>query len=408
MMKVLLKSALIHDPTSTHHGKRRDVLLQGNRILTIASEIQDTRAKTINATGYIVSRGWIDLGARSGEPGMEFKEDFTSLKNAARRGGYAKVAILPSTLPVTDTKSAILFITQHSDQELEFLPIGALSEKLQGKQLAEMFDMQQAGAVAYSDDRGDVGTELMCRALEYSQNLSGRIMVIPIDRGVNGNGQMHEGLTSVSLGMKGIPNLAEDIRVQRDLELLRYCGGRLHFSLISSARSVDLVRKAKRDGLNVTCSVAAHQLLFSDDSLTSFDSNFKVIPPFRSKEDKKALLAGLKDGTIDAIVSDHCPEDIEHKVREFEDASFGISSLEATFCTAFTALEKHMSASEILEKFTSGPEKILGITPESIEEGAHVSVFRAEGNTDFTSDNWQSKSKNSPVIGMQLRGEVFR
>jgi dihydroorotase len=318
------------------------------------------------------------------------------------------VAILPSTLPVTDTKTAILFITQHSDQELEFLPIGALSEKLQGKQLAEMFDMQQAGAVAYSDDRGDVGTELMCRALEYSQNLPGRIMVLPIDRGVNGNGQMHEGLTSVSLGMKGIPNLAEDIRVQRDLELLRYCGGRMHFSLISSARSVDLVRKAKRDGLNVTCSVAAHQLLFSDDSLTSFDSNFKVIPPFRSKEDKKALLAGLKDGTIDAIVSDHCPEDIEHKVREFEDASFGISSLEATFCTAFTALEKHMTAGEILEKFTSGPEKILGITPESIEEGAHVSVFCAEGNTDFTANNWQSKSKNSPIIGMQLRGEVFR
>jgi dihydroorotase len=154
--------------------------------------------------------------------------------------------------------------------------------------------------------------------------------------------------------------------------------------------------------------VAAHQLLFSDDSLTSFDSNFKVIPPFRSKEDKKALLAGLKDGTIDAIVSDHCPEDIEHKVREFEDASFGISSLEATFCTAFTALEKHMTASEILEKFTSGPEKILGITPESIEEGAHVSVFCAEGNTDFTANNWQSKSKNSPIIGMQLRGEVFR
>jgi len=408
MIKVLLKSALIHDPTSAHHGKRRDVLLQGNRILTIANEIQDSRSKTVNANGHIVSRGWIDLAARSGEPGMEFKEDFRSLKNAARRGGYVKVAIFPSALPVTDNKSAIHFISKHSDQQIEFLPIGALSENLDGKQLAEMFDMQQAGAIAYSDDRGDIGTELMLRALEYSQNLQGRIMVLPCDRRVNWNGQMHEGLISVSLGLKGIPNLAEDIRVQRDLELLRYSGGRLHFTLISSSRSVDLVRKAKRDGLNVTCSVAAHQLLFCDDSLTSFDSNFKVIPPFRSKEDKKALIAGLKDGTIDAIVSDHCPEDIEHKKREFEDANFGISSLESTFCTAFTALEKHMSASEIMEKFTSGPEKILGITPNSIDEGAHVSVFCAEGNTDFTAHSWQSKSKNSPVIGMKLRGEVYQ
>ena len=407
MMKLLLKSALIYDATSAHHGKKRDILLQGNRILSIAPEIQENRVKTVDGKGLIISRGWTDLVARSGEPGMEYKEDFSSLKNAARRGGFAQVALLPSTTPVIDTKSAIQFIANQSDQHITFLPIGALSENLQGKQLTEMFDLQQAGAVAYSDDRGSISTELMCRALEYSQSVSGRVMVLPFDRGVNGNGQMNESLVSVSLGMKGIPNLAEDIRVQRDIELLRYCGGRIHFMLISSARSVEYIRKAKREGLNVTCSVAAHQLMFNDDSLKTFDSNFKVLPPFRSKEDRKALIAGLKDHTIDAIVSDHSPEDVEHKIREFEDANFGISSIEATFCTAFTALEKQMSVNEIIEKFTTGPERVLGIAPKSVDVGASVSIFRADSHTDFTAENWQSKSKNSPVIGMTLRGEVF-
>jgi dihydroorotase len=177
--------------------------------------------------------------------------------------------------------------------------------------------------------------------------------------------------------------------------------------LISTGRSVELIRKAKRDGLQVTCGVAAHQLLFSDEHLTGFDSNFKVIPPLRSKEERKALIAGLKDGTIDVIVSDHCPEDVEHKVREFEDANFGISSIESTFCTAYTALEKYMTAEEIIEKFTTGPERTLGLQGQSVGEGAHVSVFNPESNSEFTSATWLSKSKNSPVIGMSLRGEVY-
>lgn len=406
MMKVLLKSALIYDPTSPHHGKKRDLLLQGNRLLSIAPEIQDSKANTINGKGLIVSRGWTDLAARSGEPGSEYKEDLKSLKNAARRGGYTRVALLPSTFPVADNKSAVRFIKEHSESGLELIPIGALSQKLEGKQLAEMFDMQQVGARAFSDDRGNIGTELMCRALEYSRNLNSVVMVLPWDRGLNGNGQMHEGPVSVSLGMKGIPNQAEEIRVQRDIELLRYCGGRLHFMLISTARSVELIRKAKRDGLQVTCGVAAHQLLFSDEHLTSFDSNYKVIPPLRSKEERKALIAGLKDGTIDVIVSDHCPEDVEHKVREFEDANFGISSIESTFCTAFTALEKHMTTEEIIEKFTTGPERALGLSCHSVGEGAHISIFNPESNTEFIAATWLSKSKNSPVIGMSLRGAV--
>jgi len=409
MIKVLLKSALILDPASQHHGKKRDVIIQGNTLLSIASELNDSKSRIVPGKGWIVSRGWTDLSARSGEPGAEYKEDFQSLLAAAHRGGYTRVAVLPSTSPVVDNKGAIQFMLTKSNARVEVMPIGALSQHLEGKQLSEMYDMQQGGAAAFSDDRGDLGTELMCRALEYSKNIGATIMVLPIDRGLNNNGQMHEGAVSVSLGMKGIPNLAEELRVQRDIELLRYCGGRLHFSLISSARSVDLIRKAKREGLQVTCAIAAHQLMFSDEHLQSFDSNFKVLPPFRGKDDRKGLIAGLKDGTIDAIVSDHCPEDVEHKVREFEDAHFGISSIEATFCTAFTALEKNLTPEEIVEKFTSGPERVLGLSAQPLEEGfgAPVSIFNPEENTMFDANTWVSKSKNSPVIGMQLRGRVM-
>ncbi len=409
MMKVLLKSALILDPASRHHGKKRDVIIQGNTLLSIATELNDPKARVVPGKGWIVSRGWTDITARSGEPGAEYKEDFQSLLAAANRGGFVRVAVLPSTLPVVDNKSAVQFMLTKSNSRVEVLPIGALSQQLEGKQLAEMFDMQQAGAAAFSDDRSNLSTEIMCRALEYSKNLGATLMVLPIDRGLNGNGQMHEGPISVSLGMKGIPNLAEELRVQRDIELLRYCGGRLHFMLISSGRSVDLIRKAKREGLHVTCAVAAHQLLFTDDQLQTFDTNFKVLPPFRGKEDRKALIAGLKDGTIDAIVSDHSPEDVEHKVREFEDANFGISSIEATFCTAFTALEKNLTPEEIIEKFTAGPERVLGLSAQPLEEGfgAPVSIFNPEENTSFDANTWVSKSKNSPVIGMQLRGRVM-
>jgi dihydroorotase len=409
MTKTLLKSALILDSASKHHGKKRDVLIQGNTLLSIAAEITDAKAKVLPGKGWVVSRGWTDATARCGEPGFEYKEDFSSLRAAAVKGGWTRMAILPSTQPAVDNKSAVRFIQSQSASTIEFIPIGALSQNLEGKQLSEMYDMKQAGAVAFSDDHGNVSTELMCRALEYSKNLHTAVMVLPLDRGLNASGQMHESAVSVSLGMKGIPSLAEELRVQRDIELLRYSGGRLHFTLISTSKSVDLVRKAKREGLQVTCAVAAHQLLFTDEDLRTFDTNLKVLPPFRGKDDRKALIQGLKDGTIDAIVSDHCPEDIEHKVREFEDADFGISSVQTAFCAALTALEKHLSIEEIIEKFTGGPERILGLSAQPLEEGfgSPVSIFNPEEQTEFTAEGWSSKSKNSPLIGRTLKGKVY-
>lgn len=409
-MKTLIKSALIHDPNSTHHGKRRDVLLDKGIIAQIGTGLADPKAKLIEGNGLMVTAGWIDLKANFCDPGVEYKEDLTSGMAAASRGGFRKVVLMPSTWPVIDSKATVEYILRNATHpQVEVMVAGSLSDKMEGKQLSEMYDMHSAGAIAFTDDKKNVGTELMSRALEYAKNFGGLIMSFPYEKSLSPHGQMNEGAVSVSLGMKGIPHVSEEMRVQRDLELLRYHGGRLHFMLISTSKSVELIRKAKKEGLQVTCSIAAHQLSFLDEDLRTFDSNYKVLPPFRTKEERKALIAGIKDGTIDAICSDHTPEDIEHKVREFEDAEFGISSIETAFPSAWTALSPHMDIEDVMPLFTSGPAKILGISQPSISEGnpASITAFTPTETTTFSKDAWKSKSYNSPFLGKTLNGKVL-
>ncbi|MBX7052279.1 MAG: dihydroorotase [Flavobacteriales bacterium] len=409
-MKTLIKSALIHDPNSTHHGKRRDVLLDKGIIAQIGTGLADPKAKLIEGNGLMVTAGWIDLKANFCDPGVEYKEDLTSGMAAASRGGFRKVVLMPSTWPVIDSKATVEYILRNATHpQVEVMVAGSLSDKMEGKQLSEMYDMHSAGAIAFTDDKKNVGTELMSRALEYAKNFGGLIMSFPYEKSLSPHGQMNEGAVSVSLGMKGIPHVSEEMRVQRDLELLRYHGGRLHFMLISTSKSVELIRKAKKEGLQVTCSIAAHQLSFLDEDLRTFDSNYKVLPPFRTKEERKALIAGIKDGTIDAICSDHTPEDIEHKVREFEDAEFGISSIETAFPSAWTALSPHMDIADVIPLFTSGPAKILGISQPSISEGnpASITAFTPTETTAFSKDTWKSKSYNSPFLGKTLNGKVM-
>lgn len=409
-MKTLIKSALVVDPSSAHHGKRRDILIHNKKIVSIAASIDEASAKTITAKGLCVSPGWIDLKANFCDPGFEYKENLQSGVEAAERGGFKTVVLMPSTFPVTDSRTGIEnTISKTAKSEVQILQTGCLSEKMEGKQLSEMFDMFSAGALAFTDDKNNVSTELMSRALEYSKNFDGLIMSFPYDRGVSAQGQIHEGAASVSLGMKGIPHVSEELRIQRDIELLRYNGGRLHFMLISTAKSVELIRKAKKEGLSITCGIAAHQLSFLDEDLKTFDTNLKVLPPFRTREDKKAIINGLKDGTIDAICSDHTPEDVEHKVREFEDAAFGLAGIETAFCAAFTVLEKSLSLEEIIAKFTSGPAGILGQEKQTIAEGEDddITIFSTEENTLFTRSSWKSKSMNNPFLEQELRGRVY-
>jgi dihydroorotase len=409
-MNTLIKSALVIDPKSPHHGKTRDILLRNGVISEIAARIDAPKATVIKGKGLCVSPGWIDLRANFRDPGAEYKETFRSGTEAAKAGGFTRVVLMPSTSPVVDHKAGVEYIVSKNAQlPVHLYATGTLSAQQEGKQLSEMADMSAAGAIAFTDDKSPVSTELMCRALEYSRNFNGLLMTFPLDPGINPGAMMHEGPTSTAMGLKGTPALAEELRVYRDLELLKYSGGRLHISLISTAGSVEMIRKAKKSGLQVTCAVAAHQLAFTDEDMIGFDSNLKVMPPFRSAADRKALIAGLKDGTIDAICSDHSPEDHEHKVLEWEYANYGISGIQTAFHCALQSTEGKLEPAELIGKFTSGPAKVLGVNTSVIREGdaAEITVFSTEESTHFTRENWKSLSFNSPFLGKEMKGRVY-
>jgi dihydroorotase len=409
MARTLLSSVYVFDPTSKHHGKTRDVLLDKGKIVEIAAKIADLKATKIKVPGMCISPGWIDLAARFCDPGEEFKEDLHSGALAAKRGGFKRVVVLPNSISPADSKSQIEYITRANQHgPVTLLPAGSLSAKGEGKQLAEMADMATSGAVAFTDDKRSVSTELMTRALDYARNFGGLVFSFPMDLGVVPGGLMHEGAVSTSLGMKGIPHVAEELRLMRDISLLRYTGGELHVSLISTANSVNLIREAKEEGLNITCAVAAHQLCFTHADLQGFDSNLKVMPPFRTEEDLDALIEGLADGTIDAIVSDHTPEDTEHKDLEFEDANFGMSSIQTTFHSAYTALENKVDLDTLLHALTTGPASVLGVSVGALEAGcSDYTVFSLSEDTRFDQSNWASKSKNSPYFGSTLRARIY-
>ncbi len=409
-MNILIRSARVLDPASSHHGKRVDIHLQRGRIAGIGRSLKVSGARVIEEDDLFVSPGWIDLRANFRDPGMEQKENLLSGAAAARAGGFRTVVLMPSTQPVVDSKPAIEYLLSSSRSlPVRVLPTGALSAGLEGKQLAGMYDMHRAGAVAFTDDKAPVGTELLVRALEYTADFGGLIMTFPHDPGVSPGAMMHEGASSTALGLRGIPALAEELRLHRDLEILRYCGGRMHVSLISTAGSVDLIRKAKRSGLQVTCAVAAHQLFYLDEDLHSFDTNLKVLPPLRGSADRKALIKGLQDGTIDAICSDHSPEDHEHKVLEWDYAGYGISGIQGVFHTALTAAEDKVELETIVNCLSSGPAAILGISANVVEEGHSddLTVFSPSGTTAFTRESWKSRSLNFPAMGKELKGRVF-
>jgi dihydroorotase len=409
-MKTLVRSAVILDPRSAHHGMERDVLIGDGIIERIESRIEETSADLITAQKLFLTPGWIDLRANFRDPGAEHKESLETGSKAARRGGFTRVVLMPSTSPPTHSKSGIEYLLgQARSLPVKIYPTGALSQDMEGRQLTEMYDMHSSGAIAFTDDKYPTETQLMVRALEYTRSFGGLVMTFPFDPGVNPGAMMHEGPTSTSMGLKGLSPLSEELRLHRDLRLLAYCGGRLHVSLISTAGSVDLIRRAKQDGLAVTCAVAAHQFSYTDTDLESFDSNLKVIPPFRSNEDRLALIAGLMDGTIDAICSDHSPEDFESKAVEWEYASYGINGIETAFCTAFTELENHLALEELVRCFTSGPARVLGVSENTIREGspAEITLFSASENTRIDSNNRSSRSMNNPFYNRTLRGRVI-
>lgn len=407
-MKILIQSATISDPNSSHHLKKKNVLIQNGRIVEITSK-KITADKVIEAEGMILSTGWVDMGTFVGDPGLEYKEDLESAGKAAAAGGFTEIVMLPNTVPAVQSKNEVNYITKGNDSRLvQIYPMGAVTLKNAGEELTEMIDLNASGAVAFSDGLKPVwNTDIFVKSLQYLQKFDGLLINHPEDIWLNMFGQMNEGKNSTILGLKGMPKIAEDLAVSRDVELLGYSGGRLHFARLSSAKALDLVRAAKKKKLNLTCDIAAYQALLDDSLLEDFDTNYKVNPPLREKVDLSALIGGLKDGTIDVLTSGHLPQDTESKVLEFDHADFGIINLQ-TFASQLASLSKHVDVHVLVEKVTGAPRKLLKLTIPTIEkdEKANLTLFDPTEKWVFTEESSYSKSKNSPWIGKEIVGKA--
>ena len=409
-MQLLLKNARIIDGTS--ESGQQDLLIHNGRIEMIGSQISvPEKTETWNSPNLCVSPGWLDVGVYTADPGYEHREDLFSSAAAAAAGGFTAIACFPNTEPALHTKSEILYVKSKSaGLPVHCYPIGAVSQNCEGKDLAELFDMHNAGAVAFSDGKRAVqDAGLLLRALQYAKAFDGLVINVPHHKTIAAGGQIHEGVVSTSLGLKGLPALAEELMVQRDLSLLEYSGGRLHIHLISTARSVALVREAKRSGQPVTCSVAVANLCFTDEKLLDFDSNWKITPPLRSETDTAALLEGLKDGTIDFICSNHTPWHEEAKNLEFPYADFGMTGLETVFGLCRTFLDKKISLNGLVEKMSLTPRRILNLPVPKIAQGerTELTVFDPDAEWVLEEKNIRSKAHNTPFIGQKFKGKVL-
>jgi dihydroorotase len=357
-----------------------------------------------------VSPGWVDIFSHFCDPGYEFKETLETGAAAAAAGGYTQVFILPNTLPVIQSKSHVEYIVQKSKTlPVSIHPLGAVTKNIEGKDLAEMYDMHASGAVAFSDGLHPVQVSgLLLKALQYIKAFDGVLIQVPIDKSIGTHGLMNEGIISTRLGLPGLPSIAEEIIIKRDIDLLKYTDSKLHISGISTAKSLDLIRQAKRDGINITCSVTPFHLFFCDEDLQGYDTNLKVNPPLRSEEDRQALREGLLNGTIDCIASHHFPQNWDSKTCEFEYAKPGLTGLE----TAFAVINEVLPAirnEQLVKIFSTTARTIFQLPSTNIEEGAtaELTLFSRNGKTILTRENTRSKSANSPFMQRELKGRVI-
>lgn len=406
-MKLIIREAKIIDSQSPFHNKKADILIVDGFIKKIAPSIQnEEKIEEIKRPNLHVSQGWFDSSVSFGEPGFEDRETIVNGLNVAAKSGFTSIALQPNSFPIIDNQSQINFVQSKAvGSATELFPIGALTKGSEGKDMAELYDMQKVGAIAFGDyNKSQANANLLKIALQYVQDFDGLVIAFPQDENIKGNGVANEGVVSTRLGLKGIPNLAEELQIARNLFLVEYTGGKLHIPTISTTTSAALVKEAKAKGLAVTCSVAVHHLVLTDEKLEDFDTRHKVSPPLRTEEDRKALIAAVLDGTIDMITSDHNPIDIEHKKMEFDAAKNGTIGLESAFGSLLTVLPLET----IIEKLTAG-KRTFGIAATIIEEGAkaNLSLFSPEGSTTFTKAAILSKSKNSAFLGQNMQGKVY-
>lgn len=406
-MNILLKSAKIIDTNNEAlHLKTRDIHIKNGIIVKIAAKIEpESKTQVVKHKNLHVSIGWFDSSVSFGEPGYEERETIENGLQTAALSGFTDVILNPSTHPCPDSSSDIVYLkSAAAGLATNLYPLGNLTMKADGIDLAELYDMKNAGAVGYYDYKLPMtNANLLKVALQYVQNFDGLVYSFPLDTKIAGKGIVNEGEVSTKLGLKGIPTLAEELQIARDLFILEYTGGKLHIPTISTANSVKLIADAKKKGLNVSCSVAIHNLIYTDSVLEEFDSIYKVMPPLRSQKDNKALLKGLKDGTIDFVTSNHTPMNIEEKRVEFDNASNGTIGLES----AFGSLNQLLDIETVITLLSKGRER-YGLKSPEIKEGeaACLTLFNPDETYIFTDEHIKSTSKNSMFIGSELRGKV--
>lgn len=406
-MNILIKSATIIDSKSEFHNTTQDILVENGIITQIANSIENPKNyQEISFDNLHISQGWFDSSVCFGEPGFEERDTIVNGLKTAAASGFTAVAMNAHTNPVIDCNSDITFVnSKASNNAVTLLPIGALTAGSKGIDLAELYDMNSAGAVAFYDYQKAISNpNLMKIALQYSSHFGGLVCSFPQENKIAGNGVANEHISSTRLGLKGIPALAEEMQVARDLFLLEYTGGKLHIPTISTAKSVELIREAKKKKLDVTCSVAIHNLYFTDAILTDFNTLYKVLPPLRIQADIDALIEGIKDGTIDMVTSDHNPMDIEHKKIEFDYATYGTIGLES----AFGALQTVFTTKKTIDILTKGKKRFgLETTPININNELNITLFNPDSRYTFSVKNIISKSKNAIFENEPLKGKVY-
>ena len=407
-MKVLIKQARITDSSSPFHGQVKDILIEDGLVKQVSDQISADSAQVIAQENLHVSIGWMDVFASFPDPGYEHKESLESGSAAAAAGGFTDVMILPNSNPAISSKSQVEYVlAKAAGLPVHIYPIGSVTKNTEGKELTEMYDMHNSGAIAFGDGIQPVQSPgVLLKALQYVLPLNATVIQVPDDRSISKTGLMNEGIVSTRLGLPGKPAIAEELMIARDIELLKYTGSRLHFTGVSTKKGMEMIREAKAAGLQVSVSVTPYHVWFCDEDLVGYDTNLKVNPPLRKREDMTAIRDALFDGTVDCIASHHIPQHWDDKTCEFEYAKNGMIGLE----TVFGAINSYSTnLDKLIDMLTVSPRRLFGLHTGSIREGATtcLTLFNPAAEFTFEESMIRSRSHNSAFIGKQLKGKVI-